>query len=201
LSPALARPGGNATGANYFVSELAPKQLDVLPELVPAAARIALLVNPASATAELITTDVMAASAAIGVQIDAVHASSSREIEAAFATLVRNKAEALLVGGDSFFFSRRLQLATLATRHATPAVYSVREYAEPGGLMSYGTSLTEVYRQLGVYAGRILKRAKPTELPVVQSTKFELVVNLPTANALGIEIPATLLARADEVIE
>jgi putative ABC transport system substrate-binding protein len=148
-----------------------------------------------------VTRDIAAAASDIGVRIDVVHASDSREIEAAFATLVRNRADALLVGTDPFFYSRRLQLATLATRHAIPAVYTVREYPEAGGLMSYGTSLTEVYRQLGVYTGRILKGAKPADLPVVQSTKFEFVINLPTARALGLEVPPQLLASVDEVIE
>jgi putative ABC transport system substrate-binding protein len=201
LVASLARPGGNATGVNYFLTDLGAKQLGLLRELVPRAARLGLLVNPNNAIAEAVTREVTTAAVAIGVQIDVVQASNSREIEAAFATLVRNRADALLVGTDSFFYNRRLQLATLATRHAIPAVYNVREYAEAGGLMSYGTSLTEVYRQLGAYTGRILKGAKPADLPVVQSTKFEFVINLPTARALGIEVPPTLLARADEVIE
>jgi putative ABC transport system substrate-binding protein len=144
---------------------------------------------------------VTAAASVIGVQIDVVHARDSREIEAAFGTLARNKPGALLVSPDGFLFNRRVQLATLATRHAIPAVYTLREYAEAGGLMSYGTSLTEVYRQIGLYTGLILKGTKPADLPVVQSTKFELVINLPSASALGIEVPPTLLARADEVIE
>src|SRR5260221_7513175 len=173
----------------------------LLRELLPAAARIGLLVNPTNANVEGVTKDVTAAASAIGVQIDVVQASDSHEIDTAFATLVRNKADALLVGADSLFFTRRLQLATLATRHALPAVYFNRPFAEAGGLMSYGTSLTEVNRQLGIYTGRILKGAKPAELPVMQSTRFELVINLPTARALGLEIPSMLLARADEVIE
>jgi putative ABC transport system substrate-binding protein len=144
---------------------------------------------------------VTAAASVIGVQIDVVHARDSREIEAAFGTLARNKPGALLVSPDGFLFNRRVQLATLATRHAIPAVYTLREYAEAGGLMSYGTSLTEVYRQIGLYTGLILKGTKPADLPVVQSTKFELVINLPTASALGIEVPPGLLAVADEVIE
>src|SRR5215467_7810216 len=201
LVTGLARPGGNATGFNNFVAELGAKHLGLLRELLPTATRIGLMVNPANPNVEGVTKDVTAAALAAGVQIDVVRASSSSEIEAAFATLVRNRADALVVGADSFLFSRRLQLATWATRHAIPAVSNGREFAEAGGLMSYGTSLTEVYLQLGVYAGRILKGAKPAELPVVQSTKFEFVINLPTARALGLEIPATLLARADEVIE
>jgi putative ABC transport system substrate-binding protein len=201
LVAGLARPGSNATGVNSFLAELGAKQLGLLHELLPKAARIGLLVNPTNANVEGVTKDVTAAAATLGVQIDVVQASDSREIEAAFATLVRNKANALLIGSDVFFSSRRVQLATLTTRHAIPAVQNVREFAEVGGLMSYGTSLTEAFRQLGVYTGRILKGAKPADLPVVQSTKFEFVINLPTARALGIEIPPTLLARADEVIE
>jgi putative tryptophan/tyrosine transport system substrate-binding protein len=143
----------------------------------------------------------MAAAAAMDLHIEVVEASNSREIEAAFATLVRNRADALLVGPDALFLTRRLQIATLATRHAIPTLYNVREYAEAGGLMGYGTNQTEAYRQFGVYTGKILKGIKPADLPVVQSTKFELVINLPTARALGLEIPPTLLARADEVIE
>jgi putative ABC transport system substrate-binding protein len=201
LVASFARPGGNATGAYSFLSELAAKQLGLLRELVPAAARIGLLVNPENANAEEVTKEVASATSAIGVPIDIVRASNSREIEAAFEPLLRNKADALLVATDPFFFSRRLQLATLATRHAISAVYNAREYAEAGGLMTYGTSLTEVFRQVGVYTGRILKGANPADLPVVQSTRFELVINLPTARALGLEVPPTLLARADEVIE
>jgi putative ABC transport system substrate-binding protein len=201
LVASLARPGGNATGMNFFHTELGAKQLGLLRELVPAAARLGLLVNPSNTNAEAVTRDVTAAALAIGVQINVVQASDSHEIEAAFATLVRNRADALLVASDAFFYNRRLQLATLATRYAIPAVHNVREYAEAGGLMSYGTSLTEVYRQVGAYTGRILKGAKPADLPVVQSTKFEFVINLPTARALGLDIPPTLLARADEVIE
>jgi putative ABC transport system substrate-binding protein len=162
--------------------------------------RLGLLVNPRAPQTELATRDVAAAASAMGLQIEVVEASNGREIEAAFRTLVRNRAEALVVGPDPFFASRRLQLATLATRHAIPAVYNIREYAEAGGLMSYGTSQTEAYRQVGIYTGKILKGAKPA-LPVVQSSKFELVINLPTARALGLEVPPTLLARADEVIE
>jgi putative ABC transport system substrate-binding protein len=201
LVASLGRPGGNATGINFLVAELGSKQLGLLHELVPAAVRIGLLVNPRVPQMETATRDVAAAAPAIGLQVDVVEASESREIEAAFRTLVRNRADALVVGPDPFFASRRLQLATLATRHAIPAVYNIREYAEAGGLMSYGTSVTETYRQVGIYTGKILKGAKPADLPVVQSSKFVLVINLPTARALGLEVPPTLLARADEVIE
>jgi putative tryptophan/tyrosine transport system substrate-binding protein len=201
LVASLGRPGGNATGVNFLVAELGSKQLGLLHELVPAAVRVGLLVNPRIPPTELATRDVAAAASGIGLQIDVVEASDSREIEAAFRTLVRNRADALVVGPDPFFVSRRLQLATLATRHAIPAVYNIREYAEAGGLMSYGTSAREAYRQVGIYTGKILKGAKPADLPVMQSSKFELVINLPTARALGVEVPPTLLARADEVIE
>jgi len=201
LVGSLARPGGNATGVNSFLAELGAKLLGLLRELLPTATLVGLLVNPTNENIEGVTKDVVAAAAMLGVQIDIVRASDSREIEAAFATLVRNKVNALLIGPDVFFNNRRVQLATLTARHAIPAVCNVREFAEVGGLMSYGTDLTEVFRQFGVYTGRILKGAKPADLPVVQSTKFQFVINLPTARALGIEIPPTLLARADEVIE
>ena len=201
LVTGLARPGGNATGVNSFLAELGAKQLGLLRELLPTATRVGLLVNPTNENVEGVTKDVVAAADTLQLQIDVVRASDSREIEAAFATLVRNKVNALLIGADIFFVSRRVQLATLTAHHAIPAVQNVREFAEVGGLMSYGTNLTEVFQQLGVYTGRILKGAKPADLPVVRSTKFEFVINLPTARALGIEIPPTLLARADEVIE
>jgi ABC-type uncharacterized transport system substrate-binding protein len=195
------RPGGNATGVNFLITELGSKQLGLLHELIPAAARVGLLVNPKSLLTERTMRDVTTASSAIGLQVDVVQASDSREIESVFKTLVHNKADALLVGPDAFFVSRRLQLAILAARHALPAVYNVREYAEAGGLMSYGTNVRDAYREIGVYVGRILKGATPADLPVVQSSKFELVINLPAARALGIEVPPNLLARADEVIE
>ena len=201
LVASLSRPGGNATGMNFVMAELESKQLGLLHELAPAATRVGLLVNPNYPLTEPVTRDVIAAASAIGFAIDVVQASNSREIEAAFATLVRNKADALLVGPDALLLSRRLQIATLATRYAIPTLYNVREYAEAGGLMSYGTNQTEAYRQFGLYTGKILKGIKPADLPVIQSTKFELVINLPTARAIGLEIPATLLARADEVIE
>ena len=195
------RPGGNATGVNFLITELGSKQLGLLHELIPAAARVGLLVNPKSLLTERTMRDVTTASSAIGLQVDVVQASDSREIESVFKTLVHNKADALLVGPDAFFVSRRLQLAILAARHALPAVYNVREYAEAGGLMSYGTNVRDAYREIGVYVGRILKGATPADLPVVQSSKFELVINLLTARALGIDVPPNLLARADEVIE
>ena len=204
LVASLARPGGNATGVNFYIAEfgLSAKRLGLLRELVPQATRIAALVNPKNAeTAEAVTKDVAAAGSAIGAQIEVVYASDRLEIEAAFATFVRNRVDALLVGTDPFFYSRRLQLATLATRHAIPAIYTVREYPEAGGLMSYGTSVTEMYQHLGAYAGRILKGEKPGDLPVVQMNKFEFVINLPTARALGLNVPPSLLARADEVID
>jgi len=197
----LARPSGNATGVTFQFAELGPKQMGLLRELVPRAARIGFLVNPSNINAADVTKNLTAAGLAMGVQVEAVQASNILEIDAAFASLVRKRADALVVGADPFFFSRRLQLATLATRHTIPAIYNLREFAEAGGLMSYGTSLVEAYRQAGIYAGRILKGAKPADLPVVQSSKFEFVINLSTARALGIEIPPTLLARADEVIE
>ena len=201
LVQSLSRPGGNATGVNFFVAELGSKQLGLLRELIPSAARFGALINPGDATTESWTKDLMAAASATGLRILFVEASDNRAIEAAFATLVRNNAEALLVGPDAFFVTRRLQLATLATRHAIPAIYNVREYAEAGGLMSYGTSLIDAHRQVGIYTGKILTGAKPANLPVMQSIKFELIINLPTARALGIEVPPTLLALADEVIE
>ena len=201
LVASIARPGGNATGVSFLLSELAPKQLGLLRELLPAASRFGLLVNPKNENAETITRDLKAAGAKISVEISVVQASNSHEIEAAFAALVRDKVDALVIGTDPFFYSRRVQLTTLATRHALPAVYNLRGYAEAGGLISYGTSITEAYRQVGVYTARILKGEKPTDLPVVQSTKFDFIINLPTARALGLDVPPMLLARADEVIE
>ena len=202
LVASLGRPGGNATGVNFFVGELGAKQLGLLHELIPSATRIGLLVNPNSLVqTERITKDVTTAASDIGLKIEVVQASNSREIEAVFETLARNSVDALLVGADAFFVSRRVEFAIQAVRHGIPALYNVREYAEAGGLMSYGTDVREAYRQMGIYTGKILKGAKPADLPVMQSTKFELVINLITARALGIEISPTLLARADEVIE
>ena len=201
LVVSFARPGGNATGINFPLAELAAKQLGLLHELVPGARRIGLLVNPNNSPSEAVTKDVMAAASAAGIEIEVVEADSSRAIATAFATLAHNRAEALLIGTDPFLFSRRVQLATLAARHAIPAAFTAREFPEVGGLMSYGTSITEVFRQVGAYVGRILKGVKPADLPVLRSTMFEFVINMSTANALGLEIPPTLLSRADEVIE
>jgi putative ABC transport system substrate-binding protein len=201
LVVSFARPGGNATGINFPLAELAAKQLGLLHELVPAARRIGLLVNPNNSPSEAVTKDVMAAASAAGIEIDVVEADSRRAIDTAFATLVHNRAEALLIGTDPFLFSRRVQLATLAARHAIPTAFAAREFPEVGGLMSYGTSITEVFRQLGAYVGRILKGVKPADLPVLRSTTFEFVINMSTANALRLTIPSSLLARADEVIE
>jgi putative ABC transport system substrate-binding protein len=201
LVASLSRPGGNATGVNFLLAELESKQLGLLHELVPAASRLALLVNQGNPLTESVTKDVTAAASALGLQIDIAQARDGREIEAAFETFVRNRTEALLVGPDGLFLSRRLQLAMLAVRHAIPVLYNVREFVEAGGLVSYGTSQKEAYRQVGVYTARILKGAKPAELPVMQSVRFELVINLVTARVLGLEIPPKLLARADDLIE
>jgi putative ABC transport system substrate-binding protein len=202
LVASLSRPGGNATGINFFQSEVTAKRLGLLRELVPAAARVAVLVNPANATnTESTLRDVEIAARAIGLQIQVHSADTSREIDAAFATFVRERPDALFVGASPFFTSRRVQLIQLEARHAVPAAYASRQIVEAGGLMSYGASLTDAFRQLGVYAGRILKGAKPADLPVLQATKFELVINAQTARMLGLTVPATLLARADEVIE
>jgi putative tryptophan/tyrosine transport system substrate-binding protein len=202
LVASLARPGGNATGINIFTAELTAKRLDLLRELVPGVARVAVLVNPANATsAESTLRDMAAAARTTGLQIKVLNASTSLEIEAAFASFKGERPDAVFVASDAYFYSRRVQLTYLATRHAIVATYAQRDFVEAGGLMSYGTNITDAYRQIGVYAGRILKGAKPTELPVVQSSKFELVINLPTARVLGLEVPPMLLARADEVIE
>jgi putative ABC transport system substrate-binding protein len=201
LVASFSRPGGNATGISFLLSELGAKQMGLLRELVPAATHFGLLVNPANENAEAVTRDLKAAASKIGVEVAIVQASDYREIEVAFATLVRNKADALVVGTDPFFYTRRVQLATLAARHVLPTVYNVREYAEAGGLMSYGTSLSEALRLTGVYAGRIIKGENPVDLPVAQSIKFDFVINLSTARMLGLTVPPSLLARADEVIE
>ena len=201
LVASLNRPNGNATGINFFTGELLAKRLALLHELVPSAKRVAVFINPSDPPrAEILRSDVRAAASHVGVQLQILDPSTSREIDAAFAALVSEGAEALFVGPDGFYNSRRVQLANMAADHSIPTAFAAREYVETGGLMSYGTSLTEMYREVGVYCGRILKGAKPADLPVLQSTKFELVINLQTARMLGHEVSPTLLARADEVI-
>jgi len=202
LVASLARPGGNLTGINFFSSELAAKRLDLLHELLPRAARIAVLVNPANATnTASILRDVEAAARAIGLQVQVLNASTSREISAAFENVGRDRPDALFVGPDTFLIARRIQVVQLAAFHRLPAVYPARDFLEVGGLMSYGTNIMDAFRQLGIYAGRILKGAKPADLPVVQSSKFELVINAETARMLGLTVPDKLLVAADEVIE
>ena len=202
LVTSLARPGGNVTGINFFVAEVMAKRLGLLHDLVPKAVRIAVLVNPANPPiAEATLRETPEAARGLGLQISVLKASTPREIEAAFATLVRDRADALFVMPDAFLISRRVQFATLAARHGIPAAYTVREEVEAGGLMSYGTDSLDMYRQVGVYVGQILNGAKPAEMPVVQSTKFEFVINLQTARVLGIEVPNSLQLLADEVIE
>jgi putative ABC transport system substrate-binding protein len=202
LVASLGRPGGNATGINFFLSEVLAKRLGLLHELVPKAVRIAVLVNPANAsTAEATLREIPEAARAIGLQIQVLKASTSREIEEAFATLVRDRADALFIAPDGFFGSRRVQFATLAARHVLPTAHTVRDEVEAGGLMSYAPDTAEMFHRVGVYTGQVLKGVKPADLPVMQSTKFEFVINLQTARALGLEISASLLARADEVIE
>ena len=202
LVTSISRPEGNATGINFFTGELVAKRLAILHELAPKASRVAVFINPSDASrAEMLRSDVQAAARDIGVQLQIRNPSTSREIDAAFAELVQDGADALFVGPDAFYNSRRVQLANMASRHAIPTAFAVREYVDAGGLMSYGTSLADMYRQVGVYCGRILKGAKPADLPVLQSTKFELVINLQTARMLGLDVPSALLARADEVIE
>jgi putative ABC transport system substrate-binding protein len=199
LVASLARPGGNATGVNFFSDELVAKRLELLREFVPAATRVAVLLSPANAGTML--RDVEAAAATMGLEIQAINVSTIRDIETVFASFGRQRPDALFVTGGPFLLSRRMQLALLAARHAMPTSYGSREYAEIGGLMSYGASLTDAHRQAGIYTGRMLKGAKPSDLPVMQATKFELVINLAAASALGLNVPPTLLARADEVIE
>ena len=202
LVASLARPGGNATGINFFASEVLAKRLRLLHDLVPKAVRIAALVNPTNASvAETTLRDVQEAAPEIGLQIEIFNASTISEIDAIFATLARERPDALFVGGDAFFLDRRVQFATLTARHKIPTTYAVRDYVAAGGLMSYGTDLADMFRQVGVYTGNILKGAKPADLPVLQSTKFEFVINLQTARALGIEVPPAVLSIADEVIE
>ena len=200
LVASLARPGGNLTGINFFATELTAKRLALLHELVPKAIRIAVLVNPANIASTESIRDILEDARAMGLQIQVLNASTSREIEAAFATLVRERADALYVAGDVFFTSRRVQFVTLAAHHRIPASSS-REAVEVGGLIAYTADRADMYRLVGAYTGQILKGAKPTDLPVLQSTKFEFVINLQTARALGLEVPPQLLASVDEAIE
>ena len=201
LVASLARPGGNLTGVNFFSTELAAKRLELLRELVPGAVRVAVLVNPANPNTETILRDVEAAARAMGLQIQVCNAGTIDEIDAGFATFARERPDALVIAPDPFFLARRVQLVLLAASNKIPTTYTVRNYVEAGGLVSYGASFTDAARQVGVYTGRILKGVKPSDLPVVQSTKFELVINAQAARVLGLTVPPSLLARADEVIE
>jgi putative ABC transport system substrate-binding protein len=201
LVTSIARPVGNLTGVNFLNVEMTAKRLELLHALVPGALRVAVLVNPTNPNAETIVRDVEAAARVMGLQIQVHKAGTIDEIDAAFATFKREQPDALFVASDPFFRARRAQLALLAAHHRTPATYAFRDYAEAGGLMSYGASLNDAFRQVGEYSGRILHGAKPTELPVVQSSKFELVINLRSARTLGLTVPPSLLAIADEVIE
>jgi ABC-type uncharacterized transport system substrate-binding protein len=201
LVSSLNRPGGNITGVSSFIFDLEPKRLGLLRELRPNATRIAVLMNPNSTNAEMQVNDIQIAARSVGQQIDILNASTIRDIDAAFARLAQVRADALLVAADPLFFNRVSQLVVLATRHAIPALYSRREFVAVGGLMSYGSTADESYRTAGVYAGRILKGEKPGDLPIQLPTKFELVINLSTARALDLDVPPSLLARADEVIE
>jgi putative ABC transport system substrate-binding protein len=201
LVASLNRPGGNATGVNVQLVDVVAKRLGMLRELAPGANRFVALVNPNTVFTDAVVKELQASASALGLSIEILHAGTGREIDAAFANLVQKPGGALLVGPDAVFVSRRAQIVTLAARHALPAIYYTRDFAEIGGLMSYGPNLADVYRQVGIYVGRVLKGEKPADLPVVQPTKFELIVNLNTARALDISIPSTLLALADEVIE
>jgi ABC-type uncharacterized transport system substrate-binding protein len=201
LVASFARPGGNLTGFSILTAELMPKRFELISEMVPQAKMIALLANPNNLAAERMMRDVQEAARAKGVQLHILKTGAEDEFEAAFAALVQSHAGALLVGNDPFFFSRRKELVALAARHAVPAMYEWREFVEAGGLISYGTSFAAVNRQVGVYAGKILKGAKPADLPIQQPTRFELIINLSTAKALGLTVPHSILARAHEVIE
>ena len=197
----MARPDANLTGTNFFVAELTSKRLELLRQLIPTASRLAVLVNPAYPVSKPTIRDVTVAAPAMGFQIRVFQASTVGEIDAAFATLVGQKYDALFVGGDPFYTSVRGQLVELTARYAIPATFATREFAQAGGLMSYGAKIADAWHQVGAYAGKILKGAKPSDLPVVQPTKFDFVINLKTAKALGLAAPPTLLATADEVIE
>jgi putative ABC transport system substrate-binding protein len=202
LVTSLARPGGNLTGANFVSAELVAKRVELLRDLLPGAKRIGVLVNPAVARrAEATVNDVEIAARTLGLQVQAFNGGTSRDIVAAFASIANERIDALLVGNDSFFQTRRVQLAQLAARHAIPTGFTGRQYVEVGGLMSYGSDAREAFRQVGTYTGRILNGAKPSELPVVQASKFELVINAETARMLGITVPSSMLTAADEIIE
>jgi putative ABC transport system substrate-binding protein len=201
LVASLSRPGSNATGINFFIDELVPKRLALLRELLPGLAKVAVLSNPTEPSAGSLAENVQGAARGLGLQIRIIEASTSQQIDEAFVALGRDRPDALFVAPDVFFNTRKVQLAILAARYGLPTSFSVRDYVEVGGLMSYGTDINDAYRQVGVYAGRILKGEKPGNLPVMQATKFEFAINTQTAKTLGVEIPPTLLARADEVIE
>jgi putative ABC transport system substrate-binding protein len=201
LVASLNRPSGNVTGVSVMNVELTAKLFGLLHELLPGAAHFAVLINPTSLLAEAVITELKSAAVAVGHQLETIAASTSLEIEAAFATLVQKRADALLVAPDGFFVSHRVQLAMLAVHHRTPVIYSAAEYVKAGGLMSYGPNIPDMYRQAGIYAGRVLKGEKPADLPVLQPSKFEFLINLQAARMIGLEMPTTLLARADEVIE
>jgi putative tryptophan/tyrosine transport system substrate-binding protein len=201
LVGSLARPGSNMTGVNFFTVELAAKRLEFLRELVPAVTRVAVLVDPNAGNAEATAREVETAARSIGLQTQVLNTSTGRGIDMAFASFVRERPDALFVGSGPFFIDRRVQLALLAAHHSVPATFQDRLNAEAGGLMSYGASLTDAYRQVGAYTGRILKGTKPADLPVVQATKIDLVINVQAARVLGLTVPPSLLARADEVIE
>ena len=201
LVSSLNRPGGNITGVTFFINTLGAKRLELLHELVPGATLIGFLVNPRNPTTQSQTTDVQTAARKLGIDLLILNASSERDIDAAFAAFIEQRVNGVMVGVDAVFVSRSDQLVGLAARHAMPAMYYVREFADAGGLISYGASITDAYRMAGSYAGRILKGAKPADLPIQQTVKFELAINLKTANALGITVPQTLMVAADEVIE
>ena len=202
LVASLSRPGGNVTGVNFFFGEVVPKRLELLREFVPSMSRVAVFVNPANpARAESLVREAESTGRAMGLHIQTFNTGTGREINAAFATLARERPDALFVLPDPFFNDRRAQLATLTARHAVPTSFPARSYVEAGGLMSYGTNINDAFRQAGVYTARVLKGARPADLPVVQSTKFELVINAQTALMLGLTVPASLLSTADEVIE
>jgi putative ABC transport system substrate-binding protein len=201
LVASLNHPGGNSTGVTTLNVELGPKRLELLHELMPTATVVALLVNPTNASSEAISRDLQAAARALGLQLYVLHASAERDFDAVFAALIQLRAGALVIGPDIFFLARSEQLAALTVRHAMPAIFQYRPFAAAGGLMSYGTDETAYYRLVGIYAGRVLKGEKPSDLPVQQATKVELIINLKTAKALGITVPLPLIGRADEVIE